>query len=348
MNTRKTEHQEQNHISLNKSDFLSSNNPCENFNSHFQSPHQDLMLPNPYNAFSSCVGSTPSMFYETEFNRGLSHYNYQPVFQSPKMSNDILSFRLSESGFINNSIKQDELVHQSHGTLESVLNYQNMRAFNGCNGVQHRSQQAMEVGCNSSNTFRIHGTTKNSSAVSSRTPVSNKTRIRWTQLLHERFVQSVNCLGGAEKATPKGILKLMDSEGLTIYHVKSHLQKYRIAKYIHGAAEGKLERGAPMNDISQLDLKSSMEITEALRLQLDVQRSLHEQLEIQRNLQMRIEEQGKQLKKMFELQQVTNGNLFDLHSTDMLFQIEHLTSLEDLKPSYSEDIANTKFSSKIS
>jgi SHAQKYF class myb-like DNA-binding protein len=52
----------------------------------------------------------------------------------------------------------------------------------------------------------------------------NKTRIRWTQDLHEKFVECVNRLGGADKATPKAILKRMDSDGLTIFHVKSHLQ----------------------------------------------------------------------------------------------------------------------------
>nr|CAB3488589.1 unnamed protein product [Digitaria exilis] len=131
----------------------------------------------------------------------------------------------------------------------------------------------------------------------------SKTRIRWTQDLHERFVECVNTLGGADKATPKGILKLMNSDGLTIYHIKSHLQKYRIAKYMPAStSEGKQEKRAAGNDAQNLDPSTGMQITEALRVQLDVQRRLHEQLEIQRNLQMRIEAQGKKLQKMFEEQ----------------------------------------------
>ncbi|KEH41693.1 putative transcription factor MYB-HB-like family [Medicago truncatula] len=136
--------------------------------------------------------------------------------------------------------------------------------------------------------------------------VSSKTRIRWTQDLHEKFVECVNRLGGAEKATPKAILRLMDSDGLTIFHVKSHLQKYRIAKYMPEPAQGKSEKRTHVENVN-LDAKSGLQIREALQLQLDVQRRLHEQLEIQRKLQLRIEEQGKQLKMMFDQQQKTNS-----------------------------------------
>ncbi|GMP23822.1 hypothetical protein CsSME_00001291 [Camellia sinensis var. sinensis] len=86
--------------------------------------------------------------------------------------------------------------------------------------------------------------------------ISSKTQIRWTQDLHDRFVECVNHLGGAEKATPKAILKLIDSERLTIFHVKSHLQKYRIAKYMPDSAEGKSERKNNMNDAAQIDIKA--------------------------------------------------------------------------------------------
>ncbi|CAL5408112.1 unnamed protein product [Camellia sinensis] len=91
-----------------------------------------------------------------------------------------------------------------------------------------------------------------------------KPRLRWTADLHDRFVDAVTQLGGptittmlklrngfilfrqlnrlklkelsynvtelSMKATPKAILRTMGVKGLTLFHLKSHLQKYRLGK----------------------------------------------------------------------------------------------------------------------
>ena len=55
-----------------------------------------------------------------------------------------------------------------------------------------------------------------------------KKRLRWTPDLHANFVSAVETLGGPKKATPKAILREMAVPGMTVYHVKSHLQKFRM------------------------------------------------------------------------------------------------------------------------
>ncbi|PRW20934.1 PHR1-LIKE 1-like isoform X1 [Chlorella sorokiniana] len=59
--------------------------------------------------------------------------------------------------------------------------------------------------------------------------LGSKKRLRWSAALHARFVDAVKQLGGALQATPKRIQLLMAVPGLSLLHVKSHLQKYRNA-----------------------------------------------------------------------------------------------------------------------
>ncbi|XP_038701171.1 myb family transcription factor PHL11-like isoform X2 [Tripterygium wilfordii] len=141
----------------------------------------------------------------------------------------------------------------------------------------------------------------------------SKPRLRWTADLHERFVDAVTKLGGPDKATPKSMLRLMGLKGLTLYHLKSHLQKYRMGQQARkqNGGERNNESGGGLyvqfsNQSSGTSTSSSrvdsregdIPIAEAQKFQIEVQNSLQEQLE--KKLQMRIEAQGKYLQTMLE------------------------------------------------
>ncbi|PKA62084.1 Myb family transcription factor APL [Apostasia shenzhenica] len=136
-----------------------------------------------------------------------------------------------------------------------------------------------------------------------------KPRLRWTAELHDRFVDAVAQLGGPDKATPKTIMRIMNIKGLTLYHLKSHLQKYRMGKQSakdieknSNDASGVVEsQGSTTSSTSKhADQEFNDGCNEAMRVQMELQRRLHEQLEVQRSLQLRIDAQGKYLQSILE------------------------------------------------
>ncbi|ONK58417.1 uncharacterized protein A4U43_C09F12260 [Asparagus officinalis] len=113
------------------------------------------------------------------------------------------------------------------------------------------------------------------------------------------------------EATPKTILRLMNIRGLTLYHLKSHLQKYRLGKQsckelidnssdASGAAE--TQSAKPSAPPSSILIAEELNdgCNEAMRVQMELQRRLHEQLEVQRHIQVRIEAQDKYLQSILE------------------------------------------------
>ncbi|KAG6530423.1 hypothetical protein ZIOFF_012655 [Zingiber officinale] len=170
-----------------------------------------------------------------------------------------------------------------------------------------------------------------------------KPRLKWNAELHKRFTEAVNQLGGPDKATPKTIMRLMGIPGLTLYHLKSHLQKYRLGKNVQAQisngsnknvfGSSLVQERAPDCNESLMNIGPSnktMQINEALKMQIEVQRQLHEQLEVQRHLQQQIETQGKYLQSVLEKAQetITKQSLSSaglegakIHLSDLAFSV---------------------------
>ncbi|KAF8389517.1 hypothetical protein HHK36_026212 [Tetracentron sinense] len=204
---------------------------------------------------------------------------------------------------------------------------------------QTSSVQVIGSECNQNHHSIVPLIDGDSSQPSPGASAAHKPRMRWTPELHERFIEAVNKLDGADKATPKGILKLMNVEGLTIYHVKSHLQKYRLAKYIPEKKEDKKtssseeKKAAPASNETDARMNRGSQITDALRMQVEVQKKLHEQLEVQRVLQLRIEEHARYLEKIMEEQQKTGSSLISSHSQPSVTNPLPDSELAPLSPS---------------
>ncbi|PWZ29400.1 Myb-related protein 2 [Zea mays] len=123
-----------------------------------------------------------------------------------------------------------------------------------------------------------------------------RARLRWTRQLHDRFVLAVAQLGGADKATPKSVLRAMAVPGLTLYHLKRHLQKYRLVAVSRGVAsplgdsgDGTDERSSSSSENQPADECDDGTVAEphgdSSRSVARMQRKLQEQIEVNETIE---------------------------------------------------------------
>ncbi|CAA2992718.1 myb family transcription factor APL isoform X2 [Olea europaea subsp. europaea] len=96
-------------------------------------------------------------------------------------------------------------------------------------------------------------------------------------------------------------MRVMGVKGLTLYHLKSHLQKFRLGKQPHKEFNDHSLRDASSLELQRNNASSSGMMGRNMNeMQMEVNRRLHEQLEVQRHLQLRIEAQGKYMQTILE------------------------------------------------
>ncbi|XP_020548844.1 protein PHOSPHATE STARVATION RESPONSE 1 isoform X2 [Sesamum indicum] len=318
-----------------------------------------LQQPNSWPGHSSSsiisrIGSPASAFYATELYMGLSQCDFQENSStccSQQFKNSyqrIPSFQQPGSGFCGDSLPRTQPDFQTKNGLSPAVrtqtpNSQYIRPEKSPFSNLSESEQLLYL------KNKLLGDLDDSNSRSPSIPFDAHPDVEVSQNIYAADFGQTKASGRQpvclsttpgnnsaspaavpSKSTPKAILKLMDTEGLTIFHVKSHLQKYRNAKYIPESVEGKSDKKNSTNNAAQIDIKTGLQLKEALQLQLDVQMRLHEQLEIQKKLQIRIEEQGKQLQMMFDQQQKTTQILVESRNTDNKCTPNNLsTTLED-------------------
>ncbi|KAL9237863.1 hypothetical protein vseg_012361 [Gypsophila vaccaria] len=157
-----------------------------------------------------------------------------------------------------------------------------------------------------------------------------KPRLRWTAELHERFVDAVTQLGGPNKATPKAILRTMGVKGLTLFHLKSHLQKYRLGKQsgkdmIGDASKDgltamyQLESPRTSNSSTSLptsDMDEGYKVKEALRTQMEVQTKLHLQVEAEKHLHLRQDAERRYMAMLERACKILTDQLMEVSISD--------------------------------
>ncbi|KAL0698908.1 hypothetical protein Bca4012_055030 [Brassica carinata] len=148
------------------------------------------------------------------------------------------------------------------------------------------------------------------------------------------------------EATPKGLMRILDIPELTLYHLKSHLQKCRLGisqRFVNNKQDAaKSQECQSHEDFGyQLDVivtkekddepnNRNLQIKEATEIQLEDQKKLHEQIE--RKLQVRIETQGKYLQSvLMKAQETLSG-----YKSSNIYGAASMTSRSCVRSEYDE------------
>ncbi|KAG6525905.1 hypothetical protein ZIOFF_015878 [Zingiber officinale] len=159
------------------------------------------------------------------------------------------------------------------------------------------------------------------------------------------------------RATPKGVLRIMGVPGLTIYHVKSHLQKYRLAKYVPDfSADGTISEKKDVEDLisglgsTSMDWLCGLEIIYFAQIAQNISPdftllscwSTRIDDIIQRQLQQRIEAQGEYLKKIIEEQERISSALAETSGARRVAPISNDLCLDSDKTDPSTPVPNSE------
>ena len=173
--------------------------------------------------------SSKSTAQDTTAATNISKPNGMPVHSSSSDGIDSVSRQASTDKLA----KQTEFIaNENSKHYPKPIRFSSTNLNNSAEGIINNAS-SISKGCTPSKTTGLVNSKAGSSNAGGSGDATRKSesrmqkkRLVWTPELHERFVTAIEEVGIGQ-AVPKTLVMIMNVEGLTTEHVKSHLQKYR-------------------------------------------------------------------------------------------------------------------------